>query len=123
MDNIIYRDLSYKIIGLAMTVHKELGYGFLEKVYENALMVLFEESGISANQQEPINIHFRDKIIGSYIADIVVDNLIILELKCVSEISSKHKAQTANYLKATGIKLGIILNFGKDSLEFQRVVL
>ena len=87
MDNIIYRDLSYQIIGLATTVHKELGYGFLEKVYENALMVLFEKNGISASQQEPINIHFRDKVIGSYIADINVFQKYLLNIKLKLQIT------------------------------------
>ncbi len=122
MNEFLYKELSYKIIGLAMEVHRELGAGFLEKVYENALMILFEENEIGAKQQEKIKVRFKGQIIGDYIADIIVEDLIILELKCCKKIDSIHKAQLANYLKATNKKLGIILNFGKNSLEVERVV-
>ena len=121
MDGFLYKELSYKIIGLAMEVHREIGSGFLEKVYENALMVLFEENNIKANQQESIKVKFKNKVIGDYIADIIVEDLIILELKCSKKIDPIHKAQLANYLKATGKKVGIILNFRKESLEIERV--
>ena len=122
IDNFLYKDLSYKIIGIAMEVHRELGPGFLEKVYENALMILFKENNISAKQQENIKIKFRNKIIGDYIADIIVEDLIILELKSSKSINPIYKAQLGNYLKATNKKVGIILNFGKESLEVERVV-
>jgi len=121
-DNFMYKDLSYKIIGIAMEVHRELGPGFLEKVYENALMVLFEDNNINVKQQEKIKIKFRNKIIGDYIADIIVEDLIILELKSSKSINPIYKAQLSNYLKATNKKVGIILNFGKRSLEVERVV-
>ena len=121
-DNFLYKDLSYKVIGIAMEVHRELGPGFLEKVYENALMVLFEENNISVKQQEKIKIKFRNKIIGDYIAGIIVEDLIILELKCSKSINPIYKAQLGNYLKATNKKVGIILNFGKESLEVERVI-
>jgi len=120
---IIYKELSYKIVGLAMEVHRELGYGFLEKVYENALMILFDEKGIKAEQQKSIKVSFKNKIVGEYIADIVIEGSIIIELKCVSKISPVHKAQLANYLKSTGLKLGIIINFNNEKIEFERVVL
>ncbi len=123
MENkIIHRELSYKIVGLAIQVRKELGYGFLEKVYENALMVLLEENRIKAEQQFPIKVNFHGRIIGNYIADILVENSIILELKTVEAITKYEKAQTLNYLKATGLKLAIILNFGKESLTHERLV-
>ncbi|MCS5423136.1 MULTISPECIES: GxxExxY protein [Psychrilyobacter] len=123
MKEFLYKELSYEIIGLAMEVHRELGTGFLEKVYENALMILFEEKNLKSRQQEPIKISFRNKIIGDYIADIIVEDKIILELKCTSKIIEVHKAQIANYLKATGKKIGIIINFGNKSLEIERVVM
>lgn len=122
-EKIIHKDISYKIVGLAIQARKELGYGFLEKVYENALMILPEENGIKALQQAPIKINFHGKIIGDYIADILVENQIILELKAQDKIADVHKAQTLNYLKATGLKLAILLNFGKDRLESERLVL
>lgn len=119
----MYKELSYKIIGLAMEVHRELGYGFLEKVYENALMILFEENKVKAEQQKPLKVIFRETVVGEYIADIIVEDSIIIELKCTANISPVHKAQVSNYLKSTGLKLGIIINFGKEKLEFERVVL
>ena len=79
-EKIIYKDLSYKIVGLAMQVHNKLGYGFLEKVYENSLMILLAENEIKAGQQIPIKVKFHGQIVGEYIADILVENLIILEL-------------------------------------------
>lgn len=122
-DKIVYRELSYKIVGLAIQVRKELGFGFLEKVYENALIVLLLENGIRAEQQVPIKVTFHGQIIGDYIADILVEDSIILELKAVDKIIPIHKAQVLNYLKATGLKLAILLNFGKDSLEHERLVM
>ena len=85
-EKILYKDLSYKIVGLAIQVRKELGFGFLEKVYENALMVLLEENGIEAKQQFPIKVSFHGRIVGDYIADILVENQIILELKAQDKI-------------------------------------
>jgi len=121
-EKIIYKAFSYKIVGLAIQVRKELGFGFLEKVYENALMVLLEETGIKAEQQVPIKVSFHGRIIGDYIADILVENQIILELKAQDKIVDVHKAQTLNYLKATGLRLAILLNFGKDRLDHERLV-
>ncbi|HVE58599.1 MAG TPA: GxxExxY protein [Pyrinomonadaceae bacterium] len=122
-EKIIYKGLSYKIVGLAMQVHTELGYGFLEKVYENSLMILFRENGIKAEAQVPIKVLFHSQIVGDYIADILVEDSIILELKAQEKISEVHKAQTLNYLKATGLKLAILLNFGRRRLESERLVL
>lgn len=122
-EKILHKDLSYKIVGLAMQVHSELGFGFLEKVYENALMVLFEENGIKAVQQEPILVPFHGRIVGEYIADIVVEDSIILELKALDRIAEIHKVQTLNYLKAMNYRLGLLINFGKYKLEYERLVL
>ena len=122
-ENIIYKELSYKIIELALEVHNELGCGFLEKVYENALMILLDRENIPASQQAPTDVYFQDKVVGQYFADIMVDNKLILELKTVDVIANIHKAQVLNYLRATGLKLGLILNFGKPRLEYKRLVL
>jgi GxxExxY protein len=122
-EKIIYKDLSYKIIGLAMQVHTELGYGFLEKVYENSLMILLRENRIKSEAQVPVKVIFHSRIVGDYIADILVEDSIILELKAQEKISEVHKAQTLNYLKATELKLAILLNFGRKRLESERLVL
>src|SRR3989338_3220282 len=97
---ILHQELAYQIVGLAMQVHTKLGNGFLEKVYENALMVLLNKAGIDAVQQAPITVLFDGESVGTYYADILIENKIILELKTVSEISDSHKAQALNYLKA-----------------------
>ena len=119
-DKILYKDLSYKIVGLAMEVHSKLGYGFLEKVYENAMMVLLRREGIHAKQQAPITVYFDGEVVGDYYADILVEDNIILELKAIERITDAHRAQTLNYLKATGLHLAILLNFGKERLKYER---
>lgn len=122
-EEIIYKDLSYKIIGIAMEVHRELGIGFLEKVYENAMMISFSNAQLKAEQQKEIKVYFKNQVVGNYFADILVDNKIILELKTVESITDIHRAQIINYLKATKLKLGIIINFKSKSLEYERIVL
>ena len=122
-DNIIiYKDLSYKLIGLAMRVHSGLGHGFLEKVYERALMILLRRENIESAQQAPITVTFEGEAVGDYYADILVENKIILEIKSAEKIIDAHRAQALHYLKATGIRLAIILNFGKEKLEYERMV-
>ncbi len=121
-EKILHKDLSYKIVGLAMEVHSKLGYGFLEKVYENAMMVLLRREEILARQQAPITVYFDRQVVGDYYADILVENKIILELKSVEMIVNAHRAQVLNYLKATGLRLAILLNFGKESLEYERFI-
>jgi len=121
--SIIHKELSYKIIELSLEVHNELGCGFLEKVYENAMMLLFERDKIPARQQAPADVHFQGKVIGQYFADILVDSKVMLELKTVDAITNVHIAQILNYLRATGIKLGLVLNFAKPKFEYKRLVL
>ena len=122
MKEILYKELSYKIVGIAMEIHNELGHGFLEKVYENAMLLLLNESSIYSESQKSIDIYFRGRNVGHYIADILVENQIIVELKSAQGIGESHRIQALNYLKATGIKLALIINFGKDKLEVERVV-
>lgn len=122
MTEIIYKDLSFQIVGLAMEVHKQLGYGFLEKVNEKALRILLRKNGIEFKTQHPITVRFEGEIVGQYYADVVVEDKIILELKVIERINAAHKAQALNYLKGTGLKLAIILNFAPKKLESHRVV-
>mgnify|MGYP003390018232 CR=1 FL=1 len=121
-EGLLHGDLTYKIIGLGMHVHNTLGHGFLEKVYENSLMVLFRKEGIFAEQQVPIKVNFEGVIVGDYCADILVEKAVILELKTCDRITDVHKAQALNYLKATGIDLALILNFGAKSFEHHRLI-
>lgn len=117
-----HKDLSYKVIGLAMEVHRKLGGGFLEKVYENALMILLRRENIKAAQQFPINVIFENQIVGEFVADILIEDCIILELKALETILGVHRAQTVNYLKATKLRVAYLINFGKQSLEYERFV-
>jgi GxxExxY protein len=117
------KELSDRIIGCAIAVHKELGAGYLEKVYERALCVEFKYQGISYVSQVPIQVFYREQIVGDYVADIIVESKIILELKACNIIHAMHSAQIINYLCATGLKVGYILNFGNEAkLEFKRIV-
>jgi GxxExxY protein len=122
-NQIIHKELSYKIVGCGMEVHSKLGPGFLEKVYENSLMLLLRKEGISSKQQAPVKVRFEGELVGEYRADILVDEKIILELKMVDKIVDVHRAQMLHYLRATGLKLGMILNFGKKNFEYERLVL
>ena len=108
---IVEKELSYKIIGIAYQVRDELGFGFLERVYENALAISLMENGLKAVQQVPLNVLYHGHVVGVYCPDILVEDRVILEIKSCEKIISAHKAQILNYLKATGLKLGIILNF------------
>lgn len=119
---IVYKELSYKIIGLAMEVHSKLGYGFLEKVYENAMMLLFKREVINARKEAPIKVYFEGEVVGEYFVDILVEDKIILEIKALDKIIDAHIAQTLNYLKATGSQLAIILNFGKKKLKYEGIL-
>ena len=116
-----YKDLTSKIIDCAYSVHNALGYGFLESVYQNALLIELENSGLQAESEKKIKVHYQDKVVGDFIADIIVNDKVIIELKSVKDISPAHEAQLTNYLKATGIEVGLLINFGK-SVEVKRRV-
>jgi len=106
-----------------MNVHNTLGFGFMEKVYENSLMTEFEPSGLQVTQQYPVKVFYKAKMVGDYIADILVEDKIILEIKSVENLNKIHEVQLVNYLKAVNMEVGILLNFGKEKLEFKRKVL
>jgi len=115
-------DISGKVIGAAYKVSNTLGAGFLEKVYENAMMMELRCDGLTAVQQKPIKVYYKGAVVGEYFADILVGNKIIVELKAVRTMDSIHFAQIMNYLKATNLKLGLIINFGNPKVEIRRVV-
>ncbi|HQZ97928.1 MAG TPA: GxxExxY protein [Pyrinomonadaceae bacterium] len=117
-----FGDLTYKLIGLGMQVYSTLGNGYLERVYENSLMVLFRKNGIHAEQQCPIKVRFEGEIVGDYCADVLVDGNVLIELKVADRITDVHKAQVLNFLKATGVELGMIFNFGAKSFEHHRLI-
>lgn len=115
-------ELSNKIIGLAINVHKELGPGFAEKIYEKALAYEFSKAGLKLNEQREINVKYKNLELGCQRVDFLVENEIILELKSVSELNGIHEAQMLSYLKTSGKKLGLLLNFAKKRLEIKRLV-
>jgi len=114
--------LSERVIGCAQNVSHELGAGFLEAVYENALALELEQEGIAFERQHQLDIYYKRKLIGQYQADIVVEDKLIVELKAVSSFSASHKAQVINYLRASGLNVGLLFNFGMSRLGIQRVV-
>jgi len=115
-----HKELTHEILSAAFEVHNVLGCGFLEKVYENALLHELDMRGIKAEAQKEIEVIYKDHNVGSYMADIIVEDSVILELKAVEHITKLHKAQLLNYLKATGYEVGMILNFAKPRLEYHR---
>jgi len=122
MTEILFKELSYAIIGAAMEAHRVLGPGFLEAVYESALAYELTLRGIRFERQMHLPVYYKDQLLGEYIADLVIEGQIILELKAISAISAAHEAQAHHYLAATGMKLAIILNFGAESLQQKRIV-
>ncbi len=114
--------LTRKIIGAALEVRHSLGGGFLEKLYENALAIELRAAGLVAEQQKPITVHYKGQVIGQYAADIVVENKVIVELKCVDVFTDVHGAQMLNYLRATGLEVGLLINFG-HKVEWKRYVM
>jgi GxxExxY protein len=120
-DNYIHSELTDKIIGCAYDVYNQLGFGFMEKVYENAMMIKLPQKGLEVVQQAPINVYFEDNLVGEYFADILVNSTVILEFKAVSALSKAHEVQLVNYLKATGMKVGLLINFGEKLKVIRRV--
>ena len=115
--------ITEKIIGCAYTVSNTLGAGFLEKVYENALAIELRKTKLQFKQQAPINVTYDGIIVGEFVSDIIVESIVLVELKASKTIDDVHIAQCLNYLKATNIRFGLIINFGKPKVEIKRVVL
>ncbi len=115
-----YEAITRVVIGCAFEVIKELGAGFVESVYERALMVALRQKGIAVIAQHPIKVVFRGVCVGEFVADIFVEEKVIVELKAVKAIAPEHQAQVINYLNATGIEVGLLINFGNPKLEYKR---
>ncbi|HEY5573596.1 MAG TPA: GxxExxY protein [Anaerolineales bacterium] len=115
--------ITERIIGCVHRVSNTLGSGFLEKVYENALLLELGHCGLRAEQQHPIRVFYRNSLIGEFAADILVDNCVIVELKAVKTLDDVHTARCLNYLKATGMKICLLINFGKPRVDIKRIIL
>jgi GxxExxY protein len=118
---ILYSDTTKRILEASFEVINELGAGFLESVYERALTVALVQKGLTIATQVRLNVRFRGVIVGEFCADMLVDDSVIVELKAVQRIMPEHKAQVINYLKATGIEVGLLINFGNPRLEYYRL--
>jgi GxxExxY protein len=113
-------DLCGKVIGLAMKVHSTLGPGFLESVYQNALIWELRKSGLKAEAERPISVHYDGQLVGAFTADLLVNDSLIVELKSIQSLAKAHEVQLVNYLVATGVDEGLLLNFGAERLEFKK---
>jgi GxxExxY protein len=117
----IHEELTAKIIEACFEVSHELGSGFLEGVYQNALTLALRQKGMKVEAQAPLSVLFRGEIIGQYFADLLIEGKVIVELKSVSALAPEHQAQVINYLKASNIEVGLLVNFGKPRIEFKRL--
>ncbi|MEK6726447.1 MAG: GxxExxY protein [Deltaproteobacteria bacterium] len=115
-----HEQITKSVIGCAFEVINELGSGFLESVYEKALLLALRQKGLSAISQYPVKVMFRGECVGDFYADIFVEEKVIVELKAVKAIAPEHQAQIINYLNATGIEVGLLINFGNPKLEYKR---
>jgi GxxExxY protein len=119
----VLNDLSEKVIGAAFEVSNVLGPGFLEKVYENALAHELSLRGIPAAVQQKLRVMYKDQCVGDYMADLLIQGQLLVELKCVEDFAPEHAAQCLNYLRATGLRLALLLNFQKPRLQIKRIIL
>ncbi|MEI6205533.1 MAG: GxxExxY protein [Desulfuromonadales bacterium] len=117
---LMHESVTKSIIGCAFEVINELGVGFLESVYEKALLLALQQKGLSAISQHPVKVIFRGECVGDFYVDIFVEEKVIVELKAVKAIAPEHQAQIINYLNATGVEVGLIINFGSPKLEYKR---
>ena len=118
---LLHEEITEKIIKSYFKVYNTLGYGFLEKVYENALAIELRKNGLEVKCQYPISVLYESEIVGEYFADIIVNNIVVIELKASKEIVEDNEFQLINYLKATNIELGLLMNFGKEA-EYRRKI-
>ena len=116
----LHEELTGKILQACFEVSKELGTGFLESVYEKALLVALRQKDLRAENQFPLQVKFRGEIVGEFFVGVLVENKILLELKTVNNLTNEHYAQTINYLKATGIEVALLINFVNPKLEYRR---
>ena len=117
-----YKNVTETIIGCAYRVYNKMGFGFLESVYEKCLLIELLKAGLGAESQKPITVYYDNEIVGEFVADIIVNDTIILELKSVRRVVKAHEVQLVNYLVATGKPIGLILNFGESKVEVKRKV-
>ncbi len=121
-DKLLHRDTTEAIIGAAFEVHGQLGYGFLERVYQRALQVELLRRGLTAELEKRIQVRYKDVVVGDYDADLIVDACVAVEIKVSPQYDKRDEAQLLNELKATGLKVGLLSNFGRAKVEYKRLV-
>ena len=117
-----HKELTEKIIGCAYNVYNKMGFGFLESVYEKCMLIELHRADLDVESQKPIAVYYENKIVGEFVADIIVNDTVIVELKSVRQIINAHEVQLVNYLVATGKPVGLILNFGESKVEIKRKI-
>jgi GxxExxY protein len=122
MKNYLHSDITDKIIRAYYNVYNILGFGFLEKVYEKSLLIELRELGLYCESQQRINVYYKDKLVGDYYADIIVENKVIIEIKAADSLNPAHEAQLVNYLRGTDIEVGLLVNFGEKPEHRRRVL-
>lgn len=118
---LLHGEITGKVLEAAFEVANELGAGFLESVYEKALLVALAEKGLRVKSQVPVTVRFHGQDVGQFVADVLVEECVLVELKAVKSLAPEHQAQVINYLKATGIPVGLLLNFGTAKIEYKRL--
>jgi GxxExxY protein len=121
MKNFPHQELTKSIIGIYYNVYNELGFGFLEKVYHKSLLIELKRNGYKIDSEKKVNVYYKNEIVGEYIPDIIINDSVIVELKCVEYLTDIHENQLLNYLKATDCEVGLILNFGKDPQFIRKI--
>ena len=117
-----FEDLTEKVIGCAFTVYNKMGFGYLESVYEKCLLIELTKIGLKTESQKRINVFYDDELVGEFVADILVEDEIILELKSARQLAKAHEAQLVNYLVCTGKDVGLLINFGEEKVDIKRKV-
>lgn len=120
--HLLHRELTEKIIGAAFAVHRELGFGFLERVYQRALQVELLRLGVGVELEKRVQVRYKGVVVGDYDADLIVEGVVAVELKVNAQYDKRDEAQLLNELKATGLKVGVLINFGRVKVEFKRLV-
>ena len=116
-----HQELTKSIIGIYYNVYNELGFGFLEKVYHKALLIELRQNGYKIDSEKKVNVYYKNEVVGEYIPDVIINEAVIVELKCVEYLTDIHENQLLNYLKATDCEVGLILNFGKDPQFIRKI--
>jgi GxxExxY protein len=119
---LLHAEVTEQIIGAAFEVYRALGFGFLERVYQRAMQVELQLRGLKAEDERPIKVRYKDVVVGDYEADLLVNDVVMIELKIAAQYNAYDEAQLINELKATGIRVGLLINFGRDKVQFKRLV-